>query len=66
MIPISGHLHFSWGYIQDQAAVRALRLTEELCAKLCFVGHERCRWAVASPIAVAKDSLIYWRIIVDY
>lgn len=26
----------------DQAAVRALRLTEELCAKLCFVGHERC------------------------
>lgn len=25
-----------------QAAVRALRLTEELCAKLCFVGHERC------------------------
>ncbi|CAE7489800.1 unnamed protein product [Symbiodinium natans] len=41
--------------IQDlDAAIRALRLTEELCAKLCFVGNERCKFSNFLRVALLQ------------
>ena len=32
--------------------MRTLRLTEELCAKLCFVGYERCKFSSFLRVAL--------------
>ncbi|CAJ1416719.1 unnamed protein product, partial [Effrenium voratum] len=37
-----------------EAAVRTLRLTEELCAKLCFVGYERCKFSSFLRVALLQ------------
>lgn len=37
-----------------EAAVRCLRLTEELCAKLCFVGYERCKFSNFLRVALLQ------------
>ncbi|CAK9118523.1 unnamed protein product [Durusdinium trenchii] len=37
-----------------EAAVRALRLAEELCAKLCFVGYERCKFSNFLRVALLQ------------